>query len=347
MTKSKKEINVPTKETFSPGFSKMHWDISKKHGYSLACLYGIIQSLCEQKDFCFSNTKYLSEIMKCSERQVYTWLAELERLGYIYRSTWNTRRGSKREITTHEKSKKYFHYLKRKKGIPQEAIDSFLKFFHTPFPDTDEENTEEIADAKEIRLQNPQSLKGEESAAAIKRIDNFNEYIISSNTCVSEGNASGNLELAKTLAEELHEIIKPSRKQNMALWIHEMNRLLKDGLDQDSIRSMIQIIPGLGRYAPTITNASDFVNKWEKLESYVKRQDLQKKEEKTKFDTSERYMIFAKKVKDCLESDSLKVLPTHIYDTQEDFDLTYKMAYDEFCHQLARRYGVTNYEKDM
>jgi len=122
-------------------------------------------------------------------------------------------------------------------------------------------------------------------------------------------------------------------------WAKEVDRMIRlDKRNPEIIKKILKWLPKCDFWHPNIKSGNKLRKQFDTLEI-----EMNKQNEK---DRSERYKAFAYKVKKA-GLNSLNVSQQGVYDKSNNFELSYKMPYEDFCRSIANKYGITDYYGDM
>ena len=98
----------------------------REHGKKNAVTLAVLRSLSNERGFCWASNEYLCSVLDMCLRTLKTHLSELEGLGLIYRSTWNTIKGKRRHIVLPENYNKYLREWLNAHNAPQKSKDKLI-----------------------------------------------------------------------------------------------------------------------------------------------------------------------------------------------------------------------------
>ena len=118
-------LEIPMKDTSR--IIRGHEECADDTDIFTAWLFGLIEVLSVKKGYCYMHDKSFALKLKCSERTIQRCLNSLEDKGWIYRNTYNTKKGRTRHIVCRFLYANYWRRFLSRPVIPDSVKKDFIK----------------------------------------------------------------------------------------------------------------------------------------------------------------------------------------------------------------------------
>ena len=282
-------------------------------------IWSIIHSM-QGEEGCYASDEYFSKLFKRHPKYINRKIKGLIDLGYIIKIGFD---GRKRYLKTTMQIRGHQKVTPRSN---QKVTTEVTKRLPLPQGDTIYDNKVDrkayIKESKPKKTVATAPLASEEAHASSpfsKEIEEIIEFLLTSILSIRPNFKVNDLDLKK--------------------WEVEIDRMIRlDNQDTQEIKKILMWLPTNDFWKKNILSASKLRKQFDKL---CIECDIAS-DQKTK------YKNFAYKVKRCENLKSLNISDTGIHDPyNNNFELSFKMPYEDFCRSLANKYGISDYEGDM